>query len=361
MRRAPHAARYRRPITMPCPQLSTGLAAAWDAVVEAIFALEEFGRIGRYLAGRRVARIDRYRARLTSTAGAERAVAGAVDHDRDDRGVDEPSDRSASSERRDHRHRQRVQGRRRVRASRARPCDPRSSGSSRSGPRTAVRCRRPGPTRQPSRHSGARLPRNAATPSRWLAPSNSATNASALGRQPGLRPGACGRPGSAACRRPRSTGSASRSPARHRERARHAHRDATRPRRRGRSASAVAASTRSPSSTMRFAQLSPTFHASHCVPPAHGSRPTLASGSAICACSSATRRSHAMRAFEAAAHRVAVDRGDADRRGTPPAPRTPRRSDRAMSRATALSPLSKSFRSAPALKNFGPSPVTTRL
>ncbi|MNT42541.1 hypothetical protein D3C72_1789650 [compost metagenome] len=58
-------------------------------------------------------------------------------------------------------------------------------------------------------------------------------------------------------------------------------------------ASALAASTRSPHKIMRLAQPSPTSHGKCCVPPAHGSKPTDASGKAICACSSAMRMSQA--------------------------------------------------------------------
>lgn len=56
---------------------------------------------------------------------------------------------------------------------------------------------------------------------------------------------------------------------------------------------AVAASTRSPHRIMRLAQPSPTSQGRFCVPPAQGKRPTVASGSAICAWVSAMRKSQA--------------------------------------------------------------------
>ncbi|KAG1434439.1 hypothetical protein G6F56_014313 [Rhizopus delemar] len=57
--------------------------------------------------------------------------------------------------------------------------------------------------------------------------------------------------------------------------------------------SAVSALMRSPSRIMRLAQPSPTRRGRFWVPPAHGSRPTAASGSATWACSSMMRRSQA--------------------------------------------------------------------
>ncbi len=114
----------------------------------------------------------------------------------------------------------------------------------------------------------------------------------------------------------------------------------------------------SPQRMMRFAQPSPTIRVRFCVPPPPGRRPTAVSGSANAVCSSAILMS------QASAH------------SSPPpmayplmaAIETPLKAERASKAwpkrlitlcALSLSPLLNILRSAPAEKNFSPSPVMT--
>ena len=122
--------------------------------------------------------------------------------------------------------------------------------------------------------------------------------------------------------------------------------------------SAVAASTRSLVRIMRLAQPSPTSHGRFCVPQPAGSRPTAGSGSAICACGFGDADVAGERAFEAAAHRVAVDRGDGHEARVHQ--RLERRAEAGDEVAREhLVAAAKLFRSAPAEKNFSPAPVIT--
>ena len=122
--------------------------------------------------------------------------------------------------------------------------------------------------------------------------------------------------------------------------------------------SAVAALTRSPHRIMRLAQPSPTSHDRRWVPPAQGSRPTPASGKAIWACSSAMRISQAMATSSPPPMAKPLTAAmETPRKSASASNASPKYS--AIARAVAGSPSAKSFRSAPAEKNFSPAPVMT--
>ncbi len=110
---------------------------------------------------------------------------------------------------------------------------------------------------------------------------------------------------------------------------------------------------------MRLAQPSPTSQGRVCVPVPPGSRPTVASGRAICACDSAMRMSQASAHSRPPPIAKPLMAATVTRWVSARASKARPKAE-IMSSATALSPLAKVLRSAPALKNLGPEPVITR-
>ena len=94
------------------------------------------------------------------------------------------------------------------------------------------------------------------------------------------------------------------------------------------------------------------------MPPPHGNRPTVASGSAICACRSAMRMSHAIaHSSPPPIAKPLIAAIVTPRKFASFSNALPNATD--IVAATPLSPSANSLRSAPAEKNFSPCPVTT--
>ena len=105
--------------------------------------------------------------------------------------------------------------------------------------------------------------------------------------------------------------------------------------------------------------LRPPATASVCVPAPHGNSPTDGFRERHLRLFLGDAQVAGECAFEAAAHGIAVDRGNDDRAGLLPGLRRRRRMPAPCTRARTLSPSAKVLRSAPALKNFSPAPVKT--